>query len=389
MNDKPLDLITKADIEALVTDAVQESKALDFKETLPGNSDGDKKDFLADVSSFANTNGGDLYYGIKEKDGAANEAVGITNFDEDAARLQFEQRIPSGIGPRIPGFDMKVVDGFPKGPVLVMRIPKSWMGPHMVIYKGSSKFYSRHSAGKTQMDVGEIRQAFARSEELPERIRRWRKDRVLEIVNRLCPIALEQAPKLVLHLIPYDSFDNELRLSVDEMVGPARTCPPLGTSGGSHRINVDGVVTFDEPRGGHLSLHYCQLFRSGRIEAVNADVAPTRVGDCRIASVSCENDIIFSTSSYLEALRTLGIVPPIVMFLTLVHAKGAIMATDPRYQDMVRPIDRELLYIPGVLIETYGEATDRVLRPVLDAVSNACGLPRSLNYDDMGNWKPR
>ena len=129
MKHKPLDSITTADIEALIADAVQESKTLDFKEKLPGNTDGERKDFLADVSSFANTIGGDLIYGIKEKEGAADEAVGIANFDEDATRLQFEQRIPSGIGPRLPGVQMKPVDGFPRGPVFAMRIPRSWAGP--------------------------------------------------------------------------------------------------------------------------------------------------------------------------------------------------------------------------------------------------------------------
>ncbi len=58
MINKSFDLIEKADIEALVANEVREGRTLDYKENLPGNSDGDKTEFLADVSSFANASGG-------------------------------------------------------------------------------------------------------------------------------------------------------------------------------------------------------------------------------------------------------------------------------------------------------------------------------------------
>lgn len=52
------------DIEQLIQESVSESRTLDYKEELPGNSDQQKKDFLADVSAFANTRGGDLIFGV-------------------------------------------------------------------------------------------------------------------------------------------------------------------------------------------------------------------------------------------------------------------------------------------------------------------------------------
>jgi len=48
---KQLDAIELADIEELITDKVAESRTLDYKEKLPGQSDGDKKEFLADITS--------------------------------------------------------------------------------------------------------------------------------------------------------------------------------------------------------------------------------------------------------------------------------------------------------------------------------------------------
>jgi len=61
-----IDEITEADLQNLVNNAVLELKTLDYKRILPGNSDGEKKEFLADIVSFANSMGGDIIYGISE-----------------------------------------------------------------------------------------------------------------------------------------------------------------------------------------------------------------------------------------------------------------------------------------------------------------------------------
>ena len=61
--DKPLDGLTEADLAELITAGMPELKTLEYKQTLSGTSDADRKEFLADVSSFANSSGGHLIYG--------------------------------------------------------------------------------------------------------------------------------------------------------------------------------------------------------------------------------------------------------------------------------------------------------------------------------------
>ena len=51
---KDLAAITELDLKSLIENSVLEQKTLDYKKMLPGNSDSEKKEFLADVSSFAN-----------------------------------------------------------------------------------------------------------------------------------------------------------------------------------------------------------------------------------------------------------------------------------------------------------------------------------------------
>ena len=55
---KSIDQITEIDLKSLIDNSVIERKTLDYKAALPGNSESDKKEFLADISSFANSIGG-------------------------------------------------------------------------------------------------------------------------------------------------------------------------------------------------------------------------------------------------------------------------------------------------------------------------------------------
>src|SRR5947209_3490588 len=160
LNNKHMEDVEEADLQGLVSGGVSEGRLIEYKLALPGGGDNDKKEFLADVSSFANTSGGDIVYGMREHQGAAAELVGIPARDWDAERLRLEEIIRNGIAPRIPGLTIKVVPLESSGAALVIRIPRSFAKPHMVIFKGSSRFFSRNTSGKYQLDVAELRAAF-------------------------------------------------------------------------------------------------------------------------------------------------------------------------------------------------------------------------------------
>lgn len=207
MISKPFDLVEKIDIDALVADEVREGRALEYKEKLPGNSDGEKTELLADVSSFANASGGYILYGVREKrdadgkpTGVPESVDGLQGINPDSEILRLESSIRTGIDPRVPRVRTKPIEGFLQGPVLVMWIPKSWSSPHMVTFKNHSRFYSRSSNGKYALDVKEIRSAFALSESLPERVRRFR----TTDWQRLSPMRRQYLWMLLLRL--YSSF---------------------------------------------------------------------------------------------------------------------------------------------------------------------------------------
>lgn len=67
----PFDDIDEAALAGLIANEIPESRDLEFKRDLPGQDPDNIREFLADVTSLANTNGGDLIFGIEDVEGVA------------------------------------------------------------------------------------------------------------------------------------------------------------------------------------------------------------------------------------------------------------------------------------------------------------------------------
>ena len=107
--------------------------------------------------------------------------------------------IRSGIEPRLPGVVVREVQ-FNGGHTLLFRIPRSWVGPHAVVYKGTFRFYARTSAGKYPLDVAELRAAFFGAAGLADRVRDFRTNRLAQIMVGEEPLPLVPDGKIVVPL---------------------------------------------------------------------------------------------------------------------------------------------------------------------------------------------
>ena len=141
----------KNEIKSLLENEVAEGIFRDYKRDLYGPSNEDKKEFLKDVSSFANTAGGEILIGIAETNGVPTEVIGVEgNLDAEIQRLTSLLR--DSLEPRIVGVWMRHVQ-LDNGRVLVIRIPKSWNPPHAVLHGQSRLVFLRNSAGVHQASV--------------------------------------------------------------------------------------------------------------------------------------------------------------------------------------------------------------------------------------------
>lgn len=377
---KEIDKITDADLQSLIANVVSEGKTIEYKQSLQIDQDNEKKEFLADVSSFANASGGDLIIGITEKDDNPVALVGI-DIDGDGL-LKLNSIIREGIEPRLPSVVIQPIKLSNSKTVLVIRVAKSWLSPHRVSFKAWDRFYSRISNGKYRLDVSELRNAFLYTSSLTDKIKRFKEDRISKIYANETPVIMRSSTKLILHILPLISFNSSPRYEIDKHESSLRTgLEPLQDSGWNHRYNFDGFVTYDGQDSG-ASNSYTQLYRNGMIEAVLSG----QIGfQHKIPSKYLEARLIRCFQKYVDLMRGIAIDLPYVVFLTLVGVKDCNLWVDGG--DANYKIDRDILQLPEVMIESYNNAPHTVLRPCFDGLWNAWGYTKSWDYDENGNWK--
>lgn len=385
---KPLDAITSDDFDALVSNGMPEGKSLEYKRDLPGGGDVEKKEFLADVSSLANTAGGDLIFGIEEMGGVATAIVGLKSADLDADVRRLDDILAAGLMPRL-RYAVRRVPHSSGVDLIVLRVERSWNAPHRVIFKSHDKFYARNSAGKYSLDVGELRDAFLLSSTLIDRLRDFHSSRLLEIAADRTPTPLKSGARLVVHLLPVSAFALSEQLDITPLLAAPDDVPPISGRGWNDRITLEGLLTFSQVD--RTSFAYTHLYRTGVVEAVDAYVLNQEVNGHRsIPSITYESRLIERVGKYLEVQRRVGAVPPIYVLITLVGAKGLWLATSNQLADSADryPIDREVLDLPAVVVQAHGTDIASALKPALDAVWHSCGFQGSLNFDAQGKWKP-
>jgi len=385
MINKHLDKIDISDLKQLQSNAVSEGKTIEYKKLLPTNSYADRKEFLADISSFSNASGGDLIFGILEENGSPKSIDGleIENVDEEIRK--YENIIRDGIEPRII-FATRAVNVSGKKNIFIFRVNKSWVGPHRVIYEGHDKFYSRNSAGKYALDTNELKSAFNLSQTLTEQINKFKTERITQLISDNLPLLFYDGGKIVLHLIPLESFSPNYRIDLNPIINEPAKLKPIYASGWSYRINLEGVLSYSGGRN-DKSHSYIQLYRNGIIEAVEGLMLSAEREKKYIPSVAYEIELIKSLREFLNLTKELGINMPIVIFLTLIGVNGYEMAVDRmRFWGDYYKIDKDILQLPETLIESYNTEPKDILRPMFDLVWNACGFKRSYNFDEAGNW---
>lgn len=272
---KDLDSITEDDLSSLIQNCVREGRSIEYKEVLPGNSDDDKREFLSDLSSFANAGGGDLIYGVKEKRDSQGRTTGEPDTiiplttNQDATSLRLHEMAQGGIDPRVPGLRITSVPISAGDSIVIVRVPKSWAGLHMVTYKNLSRFYSRNSSGKYQLDTQEIRAEFVAADTGRQRLSSFRLERVVRIVANECPVYLAEGPKAVLHIIPMSALDPGITWELSRIY-KEDSLRPIGSSGWSRRYNFDGILSHNS-YSGEAANAYVQIFRNGTIEACTGE----------------------------------------------------------------------------------------------------------------------
>lgn len=386
LNGKPLSALTQADISALKENGVPEGRSLDYKRELPRP---DKLvEYRKDVCAFANSGGGFLIYGVDEEGGVPTTIPGIDIPDVDALIRQLDAAVRDGIEPRLLGTSFNAVKWQDSKFVFVVEAAAGWNPPHMV--KDNGRFYARNAAGQHPMDVQEIRRSVLASEGYKSKLSRWRAERLTVIQGDEGPRKLGSGLKLVVHMAPVGQaeLDPIDLAALAKRSDPAILIPIAGYHHNHTRHTFDGLLVHDGTSQSEEATAHSIIYRDGRIESVaGSHLCVERDGVPTYLPARVEPQVIQFLDRARAIYNAIGITRPWLLMVTLLNANRMTLPTgrgalfDKQYS-----CDRPTVMLPEVLVEDQTTPSDVLLRPVFNAIWNACGFESCMNYGDDGRW---
>ena len=243
-----LDDLQYQHLETLVTNQVSEAFDLDFKATLYGNADRDRRDLATDVAALANTAGGLLVLGIEEDDQArAVAAPGVAVSDDEIRRIL--QVVGSLVVP-LPVFEPLPIrkPGESGHGFIVVAVTRSALSPHAVIVNQGFRYPRRNGTTTRYLSEPEVASAYG------ERFAGARRQvaRIEEVEQEaLQRLDTSGPPWVVVSLVPDLPGDllitgEAFRTFAQEITGQSATVIPGGInfrrpSVGRRRLLADGT----------------------------------------------------------------------------------------------------------------------------------------------------
>ncbi|WP_195763798.1 AlbA family DNA-binding domain-containing protein [Pseudoduganella rivuli] len=363
--------ISELDLQRLVDSGIPENLTLEYKRALPSGQGEEKYDLLADWTAMANTEGGDILYGVAEDKGLPIELVGLEIPDPDQLKQSLLNKIRDGSEPQLAGIQIRSIPLSSGKSILLVRIARSWNAPHRVVLSKHGHFYARNAAGNYQLDVAGLKSAFVASENIGNRVAEFVADRLARLGANRGPVHMEDIGLMVLHLVPLSAFSlpGHVRLGLTKTsVAEFRM---FGTVLGQSRFNIDGAVVSDGAPTGNYS--YTQVFRHGAVESVMACVSPPNEPKTLYGKYMV-NEIVSSVGNFKNCLARLNVQPPFVVSLAFLNVKGYRLLTGSMYDAINRDVlPDDSVLLPDILIQAEDFAAHTALRPLFDVLWNTFG----------------
>jgi hypothetical protein len=154
-----LSLKTEAELNALHENNVRENLHLEYKASGAVDKKDDKRklEMARDISAFANSDSGQIVYGMTETD---NDPAGLDEGLDPKAfpEIWFEQIVQQHVTPPIVGLKPHHVPLQSGRVAVVIDVPAAKGDPHQV----DGRYYRRHNFNRLIMEHYEIRDAFRR-----------------------------------------------------------------------------------------------------------------------------------------------------------------------------------------------------------------------------------
>ncbi len=187
------------------------------------------------------------------------------------------------------------------------------------------------------------------------------------------PCHFDTGRLVIVHLIPFSAFSPDG--TVDVTLLKTKHLDPRSDGVGHYtQFNVDGFCAL-EGNGAHISNGYAQFFRTGAAEIV----ATQHTIEKGVVLDAVEDQIIHSIEKFVPVLVELGAALPMAVVITLLGFHDTTLHNPRRHSSTLAPralVDTEVV-LPDLVVPDAASSLRDVLRPTLDALSQAYGRERS------------
>ena len=375
--------ITPQQLQELIDNKETENKELEYKDYSFTNGkipDRQKDKFMKEIAAFANTNGGTIIIGIQENEDRLPirlSGAGLSIGEYDEWLSSFRQLVLSRIRPHLHGIECVPVELSDSNIAIVIYVSKSYARPHSFWDGNKDEFFMRYANGITYMDIDDLRKEFLYANNVQDKIRQFRIDRISMIAANECIGDLGNKAKIIFHIIPEWSFELGNRVELEYLRENTRFRPIYG-SGWDYRFNVDGYCTYRGEYNTNVIKGYTQAFHNGIFEAVEiglmSENGEKKVNTWSQIQLACCRALI----DYGKIMESLHIPKPWHILAAIINAKDYVANYD--WGELSSPIDRNLVYsLDGICTEDIQMKT--ALKPVFDSLSNAFGFAKSNAFE--------
>jgi hypothetical protein len=373
-----INAMDEASLRAFLGRAAAEGQYLDYKEALSGGNDREqRREFLKDVTGFANGLGGNLVIGAREpQDGQSVDVQLVGIPDGEAIVEALENVVRDSTEPRIPGFILRAIQLQSGKSAIVAHIPPSSIRPHMVNHGSHRTFYIRRGASTVPMTVMEIRDAVLSAATAEGRAREVFAQRRADSVRYYT----DGKPALLLQATPLVQPDFPWPVEQQPIMNIARGSDRL------HRYHSHGICTEYGPRITIDGLHVTnnpeepfwiwEIHRSGYVSIL---VRPHQV---KLPSSTKEvtllhagfHDPFFVLAEILDQIwRLTGFDVPYAFHVELFPARGSTFKKEVNYNDYSKPFLKDELVWP-LYMRQPGEDPRSIAKSQIADLYRAYGL---------------
>ncbi|MDH4219517.1 MAG: hypothetical protein OEY18_04010 [Candidatus Aminicenantes bacterium] len=226
-----------------------------------------------------------------------------------------------------------------------------------------------------------------------KKIETFHEERIKKIEKNEVSISLKEGAKVVLHLIPVNSFYTQKHHDLSRFHRILELELLRGHTP-SQTYNFDGLLNFQGDMECE-SFGYVQLFTNGTIEAVGVyPFGPEERTDMKSLPIyRVEEDIVEKLEKYLLFQKEeLAVELPLVFYLSLLEVKECMIFIREMviYEfEHARNFDADILNFPKILIDNFDVDPKVILKTTFDRLWNASSHPRSFHYNDKGEWEEK